>query len=282
MYFCSAGDDRGVKEGDQDSLMKRMIQLRMAVLALVVLALAGGCRSESRLPDERNPFYRRGCQLREQSAYDKAAEAFERALRLAPDSVKTHLQLALLYDDHLGDPVRAVLHYRAYLEKQGEGGSVEAVRAWLTRCEKRLLDELSDRYADSQPEKDAPPLRVTERERQLVVQLKRLSEENAALRRKQEQAGPLKRLTPTKAKNAATPPATPEAKPLVPLAEKFYVVQKGDNLSVISKKMYGTSAYSRKLQEVNAAVLSGGDRLLPGMRLRIPPLEQVESPSGTR
>jgi tetratricopeptide (TPR) repeat protein len=258
-----------------------MIQLRMAVLALAVLALVGGCRSESRLPDERNPFYRRGCQLREQSAYDKAAEAFEKALRLAPNSVKTHLQLALLYDDHLGDPVRAIMHYRVYLEKQGEGGSVEAVRTWLTRCEKRLLDELSARYADSQPEEDAP-VQVTERERQLVIQLKRLSEENTALRRKQELATRLKRPKPSKAKTAANPPATPEAKPPEPPEEKIYVVQKGDNLSVISKKMYGTSAYSRKLQEVNTAVLSGGDRLLPGMRLRIPPLERMATPPKRR
>ena len=53
----------------------------------------------------------------------------------------------------------------------------------------------------------------------------------------------------------------------------FHVVQKGDTLSEISQQYYGTSRHWRAIQEANAALIPDAALLRPGMRLRIPVLD---------
>jgi nucleoid-associated protein YgaU len=51
---------------------------------------------------------------------------------------------------------------------------------------------------------------------------------------------------------------------------RFYIVQKGDTLSAISQKYYGTTRFWQKILAANDAVLKDPDRLVPGTRLLIP------------
>jgi hypothetical protein len=51
--------------------------------------LAAGCGGA----DEKNPFYQRGERLRKEEKYTEAAAAYEKCLRLSPESAKAHLQL---------------------------------------------------------------------------------------------------------------------------------------------------------------------------------------------
>ncbi len=58
-----------------------------------------------------------------------------------------------------------------------------------------------------------------------------------------------------------------------PLARAFsHVVKEGENLSSISKNMYGDSAYEVVLVAANGLDLQGGSKPVPGMRLEIPSL----------
>lgn len=50
----------------------------------------------------------------------------------------------------------------------------------------------------------------------------------------------------------------------------FYLVKKGDVLSGISQKFYGTAKKWQKILDANKDILSSPDRLQPGMKLRIP------------
>ena len=50
----------------------------------------------------------------------------------------------------------------------------------------------------------------------------------------------------------------------------FHVVQKGDTLSAISQKYYGTPRYWQKILAANDKILKDPDRLVPGTRLLIP------------
>ena len=50
----------------------------------------------------------------------------------------------------------------------------------------------------------------------------------------------------------------------------FYTVQKGDNLSKISKEFYGKSSRYREIFEANKPMLSDPDKIYPGQVLRIP------------
>ena len=103
-----------------------------------------GCGGE--LLDDRNPFYLRGMRLRQEEKYTEAAEAFEKCLRLSPNSAKANLQLAMLCEDKLSDPVGAVFHYRAYLQKAPNSDDAERTKKFLERVERTILQQFMDRF----------------------------------------------------------------------------------------------------------------------------------------
>jgi phage tail protein X len=149
--------------------------------AAACLAALAGCSGESSLVDDRNPFYVKGLRLRQENRYTDAAEAFEKCLRLSPASAKAHLQLAMLYEDRLSDPVRAIYHYRAYLATSPNGENADMVRKWLVRAERSYLQKLMRQYPDDVEvltNNGAPPgvpVGVTPREIQLGRRLKDVS-----------------------------------------------------------------------------------------------------------
>lgn len=53
---------------------------------------------------------------------------------------------------------------------------------------------------------------------------------------------------------------------------KFYTVKSGDNLSRISKEVYGDANKYQKIFEANKPLLSDPDKIYPGQVLRIPAL----------
>lgn len=71
-------------------------------------------------------------------------------------------------------------------------------------------------------------------------------------------------------------PPKPEARPS---AARTYTVVKGDTLSTISSKHYGTSKRWKDIQRANADVLGGTDRVLVGMELVIPAAGATETRS---
>jgi len=54
---------------------------------------------------------------------------------------------------------------------------------------------------------------------------------------------------------------------------RFYTVKKGDNLSKISKEMYGDANKYNTIFEANTPMLKHPDKIYPGQLLRIPPLK---------
>lgn len=54
-----------------------------------------------------------------------------------------------------------------------------------------------------------------------------------------------------------------------------YTVEKGDTLQKISQKFYGTTRKWNRIYEANRTVLRGPNRVYPGQKLVIPPLEDT-------
>lgn len=52
--------------------------------------------------------------------------------------------------------------------------------------------------------------------------------------------------------------------------ENFYTIQKGDNLSKISKKFYGDPNKYNKIFKANLEVIKDPDLIYPGQKIRIP------------
>jgi len=63
--------------------------------------------------------------------YKEAAEEYEKTLELAPDDADIHYNLAIVYDDHLQDNEKAIIHYRRYLELAPNAPDASMVAAWM-------------------------------------------------------------------------------------------------------------------------------------------------------
>ncbi len=55
-----------------------------------------------------------------------------------------------------------------------------------------------------------------------------------------------------------------------PPEPRFYVVQKGDSLSKISKQFFGSTSEWRRIHEANRDVIKDPDKIQPGWKLIIP------------
>ena len=55
-----------------------------------------------------------------------------------------------------------------------------------------------------------------------------------------------------------------------PVADEFYVVQKGDSLSAIAKRLYGDPMAYKRIFEANQGVIKNPDLIYPGQKILIP------------
>jgi len=59
-----------------------------------------------------------------------------------PDFAKAHLELGLLNDDKLGDPIAAIYHYRRYLELRPDSEKRKLVEDFIERAKLSLAAKL--------------------------------------------------------------------------------------------------------------------------------------------
>jgi LysM repeat protein len=191
------------------------VKTLVGLAALAALVCLCGCSRES-LVDERNIYYIRGTKLREEKKHDEAVKAFETCLRLSPQSAQAHLQLALIYDETLDDPLTAVYHYRRFLEMRSDDANAEAVKSWLQRAEQKLIQRLQQAavYAAINQGGTAPLLPESAgpsvRELALLARVQELTAANEDLRARANEPVIDSTLVPP----AASPP--PAAAPLAP------------------------------------------------------------------
>ncbi len=317
-----------------------------ALAGVLLLAGLAGCGRDALL-DERNIYYIRGMKLREARKHEEAVEAFQTCLRLSPQSALAHLQLAMIYDGTLDDPLSAVYHYRRFLEMRPDHPEAEAVRGWLAKAEQTLARRLYQAAAYAAAGQDGIPAGAsdtagpTPRELALLERIRELTEANEELRRALKEpvidpsllppapgggtavrpAAPPETPRPAAATAAGTAPApapgpaaapapapaqapspaaaaaahagapTRAATPAVPspaaaAGDRVHVVAAGESLASLCRRYYGNVSLWPRLQQANRDVLGDRSDLKVGMRLRIPPAEQLRAlpaaPTGSR
>ena len=223
-----------------------------ATLSLLSCLLLVGC-GDPLAVNEAHPHYRTGMDHREAGRHEQAVEAFELCLEQSPRSEKAHLQLAMIYEDHLSDAFLAAYHYRQFLDATEDATQKKLVEEWLTRTEKRLRDELNNRHPLTPPPDPipiAPPTGVTPPSTASVPQPAR----------------------PGQPRPSVAPTPTPQPPPPPPPAQSFttYTVQSGDNLSRIAKKTLGAESKWQLIYEANKDTLPSPGQLKIGQQLRIP------------
>lgn len=87
-------------------------------------------------PANVNACNQYGIWLRSQARFAEAETIYQQALTHNPNSVDTHLDLAILYDLYMGKLPQALEHYQRYLELTGDEKS--PVHSWVADLQRRM------------------------------------------------------------------------------------------------------------------------------------------------
>ncbi|MBI3884904.1 MAG: LysM peptidoglycan-binding domain-containing protein [Opitutae bacterium] len=286
--------------------MPRLASTLRFSLCLLAGALAlglAGCGGNERLSyatEVDEPYYREGQSLLKTGRKQEALSAFLKVIeQRGDDAPESHLEVGLLYLQHINDPLAAIYHFKKFLALRPNSPQAPLVR--------QRIDAAIREFARTLP---AQPLENQLQRVDLVAALDRLKQENETLKQRlaDAQAGradpaapapvgggdplnfsfdPLPVVHTTKAppvgspvRAASRPPATTapagsDKKPATTAATparhpRRYTVRPGDTLSKISLQVYGTKAKYKELYLANKSVLKSESDLKVGMELAIP------------
>ena len=227
----------------------------MALVAVVLALLAGGCDS-SRTPPEQSVAYQQAQKAVERNDFVGAAAAYRVLLDDQPRFARGYLELGLLCDEKLGDPIGAIYHYRRYLELEPSADKRRVVEDFIERAKLSLAAKL-------------PPSGTVD-----TSELLRLQTQNAALAAelaslKTRAAETVASLTPTTSVARAPAPVVTNvvAEPARP---RMHVVQKGDTLYSLAVRYYNDRSAWNRIYQANKAALPNKDQLRIGQSLVIP------------
>jgi tetratricopeptide (TPR) repeat protein len=244
--------------------------LRASVLLCLISAASllwgsgcGGRVSSGAAGEEHNQYVQRARRLQELRDYAGAAAQYDRALQVNPRLAQAHLEVGLLYDDKLGDPILAVYHYRRFLQLQPASDKRGLVEDYIERAKLSLAARLPQ-----SPLADPGELTRLQTERAALMQ------ENAMLRARVAELEQAARIqpAPTAPPLPAPAPVAAETRP-APIDSprpRAHIVQKGDTLQSLALHYYGTRSAWERIYEANRHSLSSKDHLRIGQQLVIP------------
>ena len=232
---------------------------------LSVIVLSAGCFRDAASLDrdeENHPLMKKARDLRDGGEFDAAIDTYQVALQKKPELVRAHLELAVLYESHLGDYVRAIYHYNFYLDARPDTKKKQLLEDAIRHAEQKFVARF--------------PLRpdVERAMEQIQEQNKNLKSENMLL--KHQVADLTLRISGESSSEGALPPEesvavqTDETTPDAIQTATRYKVEKGDTLMRISEKVYGNPRGWVKILEANKEKLPRAEKLKVDMELIIP------------
>jgi tetratricopeptide (TPR) repeat protein len=275
-------------------VLTRFRLLLPALAGLLALGLAG-CADNDRLTyasELDEPNYREGQSLMKAGRRQEALTAFLKVVdKRRDDAPESHLEVGLLYAQHINDPLSAIYHFRKYLALRPNSPQAPLVR--------QRIDAAIREFARTIP---AQPLDSQTQRVDLIATLDRLKQENDGLKQQladlranrgmvlpensaapgpavepaedfafSVNTAPTVRTRPAPAPARVTP-APPTPVPATPAATtpRRHVVRPGDTLSKLSQQYYGNRTRWRDIYTANRNVMKNDSDLKVGMELRIP------------
>ena len=277
--------------------------LLLLLLGALVLGLAG-CGDRERLSyatEADEPAYREGTALLKSGRKQEALSSFLKVIaKRGDDAPESHLEVGLLYLQHINDPLSALYHFKKYLALRPNSPQAPLV--------KQRIDAATREFARTLP---AQPLENQLQRVDLVATLERFKQENESLKQEladlkagrgnvalatpDESAAPVTgspagRFTfstdsipvvhtrppppPARAPAPTVPRVTPAPAAATPAAQpagvRRHVVQPGDTLSKIALRYYSNRARWHDIYAANRDVMKSETDLKVGMQLKIP------------
>ncbi len=151
------------------------IRRLLAALAVVLLLGLGGCGDSERFSyasETDEPNYREGQSLLKAGRRQEALTAFLKVIdKRRDDAPESHLEVGLLYVQHINDPLSAIYHFRKYLALRPNSPQAPLVR--------QRIDAAIREFARTLP---AQPLEAQTQRVDLVAALDKLKQENESLK----------------------------------------------------------------------------------------------------
>jgi tetratricopeptide (TPR) repeat protein len=185
-----------------------------------------------------------------QGDFARAINLYEAALDDSESirSAEVHYKLALLYDDKLNDPVSALHHFRRYLALSPTGPHAVDVKNSIKRDEIAALTALSGDSVITRSE------------------AARLRNENLDLHKEFEA-----RVVPARSVTDRSQEVSTSSKRTAPKkGDRSYVVQSGDTLFSISRKLYKSPKRWKEILDANRKSIRDPKKLTVGQTLVIP------------
>ncbi len=100
--------------------------------------------------EKTHPLFIKAGTAKNAGNYQEAAKYLEEFLTICPKSAETHFRLASLYGDNLDEPLKAVYHYRKYLElAPNDTTNADDINGFTELAKKRLYEKLKEEYKDN-------------------------------------------------------------------------------------------------------------------------------------
>jgi hypothetical protein len=124
------------------------------LFALAALLFAAGCDRADSMPftaEIDEPGYRRGKELIRQGRNQEALGEFEKVLdkRGLLNAPETHLELGLLYEKHMRDPIAAIYHFSKYRQLKPSTQQADLVRARIDAAMRSFASTLPGKPLDN-------------------------------------------------------------------------------------------------------------------------------------
>lgn len=280
--------------------------ITFGLVALCALLGGAGCGRDSYAvsAESDEAFFREGQELNRQGRTQEALAAYLKVIAARGDQApESHLEVGLIYLEHIHDPIEAIYYFRKYLELEPNSRQAGLVRGLVDTAKREFARTLPGQPLDNQAARldQGGQIEALQRENE------DLRAEIAALRAGEpapvphvagdgsapgarapspmfvapatpppqvDNQSPIKP-APLEADAslgpADNPPAAVQPAPAQPAQARTHTVARGDTLYSLAQRYYGNRSKWRDILEANRDQLpSANTPLRIGMELRIP------------
>ena len=177
--------------------------ISLCLCALAALLFSAGCGRYDASPftaEIDEPNYRRGKDLLRQGRNQEALASFLKVVDMRGDEApESHLEIGILYQQHIKDPIAAIYHYRRFRELKRNSPQSDLVRQRIDAATREFARTLPAQPLDNQMEKI-----------DLLDRLDQLQRENLQLK---DQLLGVRTQAVTTSRNALSPLASSASRP---------------------------------------------------------------------
>ena len=219
-----------------------MRALHLIPIAILLITL-NGCDSGNLSQDEKEEKVELVIQARKylgEKKYKEAEETYKKAINENPMIARPHLDLAIIYQQHIINHIHAIYHYDRYLELRPETEKKE----FINEQRIKIARTLASIFLNASPEVKS-----------LIEQNKKLTEE-------------LEKFKTNKLGSASTDQGDKKKSTYT-----IYHVEKGDTLSRIAQKFYNDPNKWELIYKANSDNLTSPSGIRLGQTLVIPNID---------